>query len=519
MINIMYLVLMALLAMNISAEILNAFKVVDKGISNSSTAINGKIEASMQSFEKQIEKNTKGKPAFEAAKKAAPITTNFIAYIDSLYENLIDESGRSEDTSKADADYGYLLKEDDQDTPTRILIGEPGIEGEGYKLERKIAAAREQYISVVRKFAGNNKELQPLVTDLESKMPLKVNPIPADSEKKDWVNHNFYHVPMLPILTMMNQFRNDAISSEAMVVDALFGTIGAKLEIFDKLKPAVIPSSTYLITGEEFTADIFVAATSSQSKPTITVGGQRLTVKDGIATYKTRTSSPGKKTVKGSISVKDGFGQLKKLPFETSYTVATPADHVAIVSPTKMNVFYIGVENPVSCSITGMRVDKISASVSGGGANMSGGSGDYKVTVKQPGEATVTLSGKKRDGSTFTGSSKFRIKRIPDPVAEIAKKNGGTIKTGVFKAQQGMIANLKDFVFDAKFNVGGFEMTVAKRGKDLQTVVNRGGRFSGETKGLISQASVGDIYYFDNIRVKGPDGQTRNLGTIAFKVN
>ena len=137
--------------------------------------------------------------------------------------------------------------------------------------------------------------------------------------------------------------------------------------------------------------------------------------------------------------------------------------------------------------------------MSGGSINKSGGPGKYNVRVTSPGKAKVNLNGKNKKGESVNGSAEFRVKRIPDPTPEVGGKQGGAMKTGEIKAQMGVAARLKDFDFDAKFTVVGFEMTLAERGQDLLTCVNGGSKFTGQCQNLINRAKVGSIYYFDNI--------------------
>jgi len=198
--------------------------------------------------------------------------------------------------------------------------------------------------------------------------------------------------------------------------------------------------------------------------------------------------------------------------------VVPPPDHVAVVSPTKMNVFYVGVPNPVSASITGIPNKNVSVNMSGGSITKAGGAGAYTVTVSKPGKATVNLSGKNQLGKTVNLSSEFRVKRIPNPVPEVGGKAGGKMGTGEWKAQRAVFAMLHDFDFDAKFNVMGFEMTLAQKGQDLQICTNRGGKFEGRCNEIKNKGKVGDMYFIDNIKAKGPDGSTRTLPTISFKI-
>jgi gliding motility-associated protein GldM len=499
MINVMYLVLIALLAMNVSAEILNAFRLLRGGIDNSNASIQQKISGTMAAFDKKVKKEKRGEEYLAAANRAGDVTGKFIAFIDSIDNTLTENVGLDPET-------GELKAADDQDTPTRLFIDE----GLGQELENRILSTRQEYLGLLKK--PDDKKT------IESGMTLQIDSLPDDTNKKNWAEYIFFHMPAEAVRTLLTKFKNDAIASEAAVVDLLFGKVGEKTILYDKFAAAVIPNSTYLFAGEKFEAKIYLAATSSMAKPTITVGGRNLPLdKDGYAVYNETAGSPGEKTINGTISTKTGTGQLKSYKFTQKYTVANPPDHQAVVSADKMNVFYIGVDNPVTGSITGIRTDKIKGSMTGG--TLSGSGGKYTVRVSQPGAAKVTLSGPRADGKgTYSGGVDFRVKRIPDPDPEVGGKQGGSMGTGEIKAQMGVVAKLHNFDFDARFDVVGFEMTLAERGEDLQLCVNSGAKFNGQCQNLINRAKVGSIYYFDNIRAKGPDGTTRKLPTISFKV-
>ena len=501
MINIMYLVLTALLALNVSAEILKAFDLIRRGIDTSNMSITEKVKGTMDAFAAKVKKENQGQNFLQAAERSRVISAEFQAFVDSLDQMLVDQVG-------IDTTTGSLKKPDDQDTPTRLFVEKEKL---GFALEEKINSTRSTLLGLLT----DPKDRQ----QMESKIALAIDSIPANSTKKDWPTFTFYQMPAAGVRTLLSKFKSDAVSSEAAIVDFLFGKVGVENIIFDKFKAAVIPSATTLVTGEKFEAEIYLAASSSMSRPSIVAGGRSLSLdNEGIAKYSTTVSAPGEYSVTGSITSKDGYGKTHSYPFTQKYKVMSPPDHAAIVSATKMNVFYIGVDNPVKATITGMRQDEINVSMTGGTINKGGESG-YTVRVTSPGKASVNVSGKKRDGSAYSGSAEFRVKRIPDPVPEVGGKSGGAMGTGEFKAQGGVAAVLKDFDFDARFEVIGFEITLAERGQDLQTAVNPGPRYSGQAANLVARAKVGSIYYFDNIRAKGPDGTTRQLPTtISFKI-
>lgn len=501
MINIMYLVLTALLALNVSAEILKAFELIRKGINTSNVSIGQKIDETMKSFAAKVAKENRGHNYLDAAGKVRNISSGFRAFVDSIDQALVDEVG-------IDTLTGALSKPDDQDTPTRLFA--EGDNSYGMQLEQQINNTRNQMLNLL-----DPKERETIGKNIT----LTVDSLPPNTNKKNWAEFTFYQMPAAAVRTLLSKFKNDAMSSEAALVEHLHAKVGEKTILFDKFRAAVIPNSTTLLTGEKFECEIYLAASSSMERPSISAGGRSLPLDaEGMAKYSTSVGAPGEYTVTGSITSSDSYGNRKSYPFTQKYKVMSPPDHAAIVSPDKMNVFYIGVDNPVTGSITGMRPDEVNASMTGGSITKGGGPSKYTVRVTSPGEAVISLSGKKKDGTTYTGQSKFRVKRIPDPEPQVGGKPGGAMGTGEFKAQTGVAAVLKDFDFDAKFQVVSFEVTLAQKNADLQTAQNSGAAFSGGAAGLINQAKIGSIFYFDNIMAKGPDGTTRKLPTISFRI-
>jgi hypothetical protein len=221
-------------------------------------------------------------------------------------------------------------------------------------------------------------------------------------------------------------------------------------------------------------------------------------------------------------------------PQETSFkpTPTPPADtireqpmrmttcyHIPIMSADKMNVFYIGVDNPISFAITGIRADSLKISISGGGGSIEKkDSGRAIVRVTSLGKAVIDVRGIDNEGKVTIGAKEFQVKYIPDPLPIVGGKNGGTMGVGEFKAQLGLVADLPEFDFDAKFKVVSFDLTVLHENATIQTCTNSGAKFNGACATLIDQAKPNSVYLFSNIKVMGPDERTRQLGTIGFTI-
>lgn len=495
--------------------------MLDDGVVASNIAIDEKMKNTFQSFQAAVDKNADGQPFLDKARLAETYSNEFVSYVDGLQKDLINRAVEGKGEDAIDNEKGWPVNLTDQDTPTKFMVKE----GKGDELEQKIKELSSKFEGLFVEDMYPKNGAEKVKTDKSKFAPanmMKLQPIPADSKKKNWSEYTFDQMPIVSVLTILDQFKNSAKNTASAAVDVLQGNVGTEEILFDNFEAVIVPKSgTKLIQGDKFEADVFLSSSASTSKPSISVNGQSLPVTGGKATYTAGTNALGEKSITAKITSKDGFGKSVTRDAKLKYTVVPPPDHVPVVSPTKMNVFYIGVDNPVTCAITGIPDSKVNASISGGGGsiNRAGGGGTYTVRVTQQGKATVNLSGPSYDGSTFSGSNEFRCKRIPDPIVMLGAKKPGVMRSGEFKAQQGLRAELENFDFAAKFNVTSFEVQLKPgKGGDLKIAGNSGAKFNGRAADIIRGAMPNDIVFFDKIRAKGPDGSTRDLGSVSFKV-
>lgn len=195
-----------------------------------------------------------------------------------------------------------------------------------------------------------------------------------------------------------------------------------------------------------------------------------------------------------------------------------PNSEIGVVSADKMNILYIGVDNPVSAAIAGVPIDQTQVSVTNGTITKTDRKGTYNVRVNSPGVTTIEVTGKDRNGRQLSGSGAFRVKRISDPIATIGGRSGGSFPIATFKAQKGMIAELNHFNFDANFQIVSFDVFYSKPRTPTISLHNQGATFHTKVRSMMEKAQIGDIFYFDNIRVKAPDETTRHLPTLSFKL-
>ena len=348
-------------------------------------------------------------------------------------------------------------------------------EGLGDELEGRVADARKKFLDTYRailskpenaKTFGFRTKSGKVDTDainakikaLENNMALSVeeNWQEAAPDKTSWADYRFRQMPLISVLPLLTKMQTDSKNAEAFAVGELASLVGGKEIVFNKFFPVINAKKAYVIKGEKFEADISLGAYSSDIPPEnikLTVDGARKSVgKDGVAKYSVTTNSTGKKTIKLTATVTNPLtGEVSTSTQDFEYEVGVRS---ANVSADKMNVFYIGVENPISVTAAGISSNDLKVNCSGCNLKRAA-QGKYIATVTKPGEVKVNVSGGGLPNTPYT----FRVKRIPDPVARLGKKADGTMGNGEFRAQPGVIPWLDNFDFDAKCKIDGFTVT------------------------------------------------------------
>ncbi len=504
MIGMMYLVLTALLALNVSAEVLNAFILIDNSLRATTENTVDKNKDIYAKFAAAMEENpAKTKAWKEKADKVAVLSKELVDYIDSLKWKIV----RVADGPQGRPD--SIVHKDDTNVPGQIMITEK-VDGKERAeiLKEKINEYRETLINIV----GVSDDTKPLINTL--KKNLNTDDIIGNTgEKKPWTVANFEHLPLAGVITLMSKMQADVRTSEADVLSFLYSQIDAGSFKFNKIEAIVNAPTNYVLKGQPFTAQVFIAASDSTVDPVIKLsGGQTLPVKNGKGIFTGNTSTPGIKTFGGVIEmVHPQTKQILKFPFESTYTVGEAA---LVVSPIKMNVFYIGVDNPVDVSVPGIDPNKVHVSISSGAIIKRGK--NYIVRVKRTGKVYVSASIDTENGKKSMGRKEFRVKTVPDPVAEIGGKRKGTVKRGWLAAQSGIKAVLKNFDFDLRFRVTGFKLSYTDKGFTKEKTV-KNNSFN-TIRAELRKIPPGKKVYFEDISAKGPDGKTRDLGTIVFRV-
>lgn len=517
MINLMYLVLTAMLALSLSAEIFNAFYTLDKGNVNSESIVSASNAQIMKGIEKQVEVYKDKEPFKVKAQQALDIVEDFNSYVAGLRTELVEMSGGQDTVTGHPAGYS------DAAATMQLLVegleqpGKPKIEPRGAELKAKITATREAL------FALLDEKDKP---NFENAIPLKVEQPPAKAIAKakakgtelTWEYFNFNQMPVAAVLPMLSKYQVDAKSSATAILNHFSKKVSGEIIVMDKYDVVVSAPKGYLLEGQKYEANIFLSAYSSQVKGmTIKVGGRNLPVKNGKAAYSETAGSIGTKNKKVTISLTNPF--TKKTETYTGKLSYEVGQKSIAVAADKMNVFYVGVDNPITVSAAGIPTSKLR--VSAPGLNLRKGSGKSSYIVKPTKPAKSVFINVSGEGESV--KKEFRVKRIPTPSATLGRDakswKGGTIKSGPFKVQRMLEATLENFDFDAKCSIQGFNMTYVKRREDGVVAVNRGGKFSSEVTRLVSKAKPGDIYYFENVKGRCPgDAIGRSLNSLVFKI-
>jgi len=537
MIGMMYLVLMAMLALNVSNEVLNAFDVLDEGLRKTIETLEATNKKVLSDFEIQFELNrTKVEPWKMKAAMVQEKADKIVSFIQDTKIEILKKDRDDEAYDEAGNVNTKLIKGKDRvDPPAYVMIGDNNDKA-GKELKEMIIDYRNYLINEV----VNTENATPIRTSIESGLNTESSTYgKSGTEMKDWEREHFEHLPLSGVLTIMTGLQINVRNAESEALKYLYSQIDAGSFKFNQLNATIIPNSNYIIRGNDYKAEVFLAASDTTAFPKIYVTNDPRpydsTIVDGVLMYSRRhglkydsievskgsgkgiysvpASTLGSKRWGGIIELTGPQGTIVK-PFKKSYLVAEGA---VTVAPTKMNVFYLGVDNPVDVSVAGIQPDKVDISVTNARHVKQGGS--YIIRPIRPGNAFVVvyanLEGQKRE----MGRKEFRVKTVPTPFAMVNAQKGGYISQSVLLAQLGVVAEMgEDFDFDLKFTITEFTVSAVIQGF-VREYTAKSNRFTSDQMNLIRNLSRGNSVYIQDIKAVGPDGSTRPLSTINFKLN
>jgi gliding motility-associated protein GldM len=485
MINIMYLVLTAILALNVSAEILNAFKVVDSSLQKSNTSIEESNKTLFQSLQDKMKKPESAEKAtlwYGNAKKAQDISEVLYTKIEQYKADLKKASGL--DLANGVTTY----KEDDLEAATHLFINN----AKGPELLQELTKLKADLLAIapeVGKEFGN-------------KLPIDLTIPPSTTGSKNTWEYNYFHMtPTVAAVTILSKFENDIKNAENQVITFCHNQIGKVVVEYTGSVGLVSQSSDYVMPGQKIKVKAGVGIFSEKSGVNISIGGQSFPNAKGFAQTEMDAGGVGKHTIPVTITYPDQQGKLVTVLDKVEYTVGVPGG--AAIMLDKMNVFYIGVDNPITIS-SGSGWDRTTVNMTGGTISGSGSNRIVKVSAIGAAKLTVTADGK-------TSNFDFRVKRIPDPIIKVGLSGGGRLQAVNFRSQGFVRADLENFDFDAKFAVTGATVYFNIPGdRNVKQATLTSGNLS-PCKQYMDLLVPGSTVTFDNIKVVGPDGVSRTI--------
>lgn len=527
MIAMMYLVLTALLALNVSKEMLNAFIVVNESVELTNKNFTKKLDDTYRAFDRKLQTDqVKVKPFWDKAQEARRISAEMADYVNNIKYELISQTDKISIDSAKLVNITQIKNRDDYSTPTNYFMrdSDDGSKGVGIELKNKIDAYR---LAMLELLPDDDRD--------RVKIGLKTdgNYADADGKKLNWIQYNFYHTILAADLPILNKINTEVYNAEFDVVNFLLDAVDAKDFKYDQIDAKLLPKNNYVFVGEEYQAEVIVAAYSTTQNPEVFLkmgvdslplsqlsSATEIKGQNGKVEFKLPANSEGTQKYAGVIRVKGGTGEMNPYYFNDEYTVAKPS---LTVSATKMNVFYLGVDNPVDISAPGIASEKLTANINFGTLKRSAENGNWIVKVDKAPQgsniATITVTAEIDGQTKKMGETKFRLKRVPDPTAKIANQTEGKIDRNVLLYSPTIVPQMpKDFDFDLRFEIVSFKM-VLQKGETPFEEDSRSASFTEKMKGMIKDAKRGQRIWFERIIARGPDGEERILNSIAFVID
>ncbi len=498
MINLMYLVLMAMLALNVSSDVLNGFSLVSDSLSKTTQNASHVNNDIYKAFDEQMKNNpAKVRQWYDKAQYVRGISDSLYNLAEELKEAIVRESDGEE------GDVNNIKNREDLEASTQIMLA-PGT-GRGKELRQAIVNYREKIIKMV-----TDKEKREIISsNFSTEVPTK-----ARMMGKNWQEYMFESMPTAAAVTLLTKLQSDVRYAEGEILHNLISNVDVKDIRVNQLNAYVIPNSQTVVQGGKFSAQIIMAAVDTTRRPTIYIGGQPIKSDKGL--YEMVCSKTGDFTLNGFIEMLNGDGEKVKRDFSQKYTVVAPS---ATVSADIMNVLYAGYDNPMSVSVPGIPSNKLHVTMTGGTLTQKG-DGHYVAHPSNPGgEAVFTVSAQNEGRTQEMGKFTFRVRKLPDPTAFIAYATeggeehftGGAISKQILMNTEGIGAAIDDGLLNIAFRVNSFEMLLFDAMGNAVPYKSNGSKFSDQQKAQMRGLARNKMLFIRDIHATGPDGIERVL--------
>lgn len=518
MINMMYLVLIAMLALNVSREILKSFHLFEMSFDQANTQIEAKNKETMKQFnDRMLNEKTKKRTEqwYELANQARTISEDFYKYVEKMKADVVLKGGGREISEDGKPGLTELKKPDDMEEHAYYFVDE-GL-GNGKKLQKKINETREKLAALVLPARNGKVVMQSLLsaTQLKAEDPIKDN-----LNRKTWVSAYLENAPLAGVVTLLTKTQNDCKVLEADVLSVLSENITIESIVNDGQVALIIPENQTVMSGGMFRARIALATYDTKSTPMMYVNGSPIKVVNGFGEIEIPANGTGTHSIEAKIeSIDPKTGEpvlVKSEPLEWNSFQAS-----ATISADNMNVLFRGLENPMSISVPGITPANTVVTANNGIQIQNKGNGKFIATVSGAANSgIVTVAARMPDGSLKKmGQMEYRLRKVPEPKLKLGNLSPGTHEKSKLKVQQFIYAILEDFYFkNVTFKVVKFRANlVSKKVNNNPAEVRENGNTLGRLQGLINSAGSGDVLVIDEIVVKGPTGEER-MDAIIYKI-
>ncbi len=507
MINLMYIVLTAMLALNVSSDVLNGFKQVEEGLSRSNDNVAERNHALYRRLEAFNEQNPdKGGIWYDRAGQVRRATSRLCSMIDSLKTAIaVKADGK-------DADISSLKNQDDLEAASVIMLNPA--DRNAKKLKDSIVGYRQFITSFIDDSVKTANVNRALATDAVKTDKVLSQP---------WEEAMFDSKPVVAAITLLTKLQNDVMYAEGEALATLLSNVDAGDVRVNELNAFVIPQSRNVMRGSKYTANIVLAAVDTTQRPDIFVNGKKLANDMGL--FETLASSTGTFDYKGYVEVPHGDGTVTRHDFSSSYTVIEPT---ATVSATMMNVLYAGINNPMSISVPGVPTSSITATMTNGTLTRQGDS--WVAHPSKVGtEAVVTVTASIDGRPQTVATTSFRVRKLPDPAPYIAftdasgnverYKGSRPFAKSLLVSAPGIEAAIDDDLLNVSYKVLSFETVFFDSMGNAIPEVSNGDKFSQRQKDSFRRLSRGKRFYISRVKALGPDGIERDLAPMEVIIN
>ena len=502
MISMMYLVLTAMLALNVSAAILNGYAQVDDSLHATIATMNEGNKETYAQFAAALKDNqVKVRPYYDKAMEVQKVSDEFYQYVQNFKDEMVIQSeGKN---AKANARVRELGKQDDTNVPQRYAINE----GHALTLKEKIDAYREFMINITGDSPALDKELrETFVTP---------NGVNAEGDSILWEDAMFNEMPMCACITVLTKLQNDIRHCEGRAIRYLLTASDASDVRVNKFNAYVISESDYVIKGNTYRAQIILAAVDSTRTPQYYVNGRQIQ-SNGI--FEMIANTVGQQRISGEIAYMDNQGLMKRVPFTREFTVGEPS---ATISNTDLNIMYRGYNNPFSISVPGVSADQLEVKCKQASVKKQNNVWVIKPNANSADALAIEVYANMGGRSMLMGSHKYRVKNLPRPDAYFEINGEVTEDTKISlrhltDPKTKIVASYgPDGLIQAKFDIVGFQVKL-QTGASLAV---RGDRFDAKVLAAIKKLKQGNTINIMYIKAKGPDGQEVQLRGLPIELN